>query len=39
MVTVNGFVDPLASPLHPVNRYPVAGVALRTTVAPLLNVV
>ena len=36
IVTVCGFVDPVSTPVNPVNAYPVAGVAVTATAAPAL---
>jgi hypothetical protein len=36
MVMVTGLVVPLAAPLHPVNTYPLAGVAVTVTWVPLV---
>ena len=38
MVTLSGFVVPVASPLHPENIYPTAGVAVMACTDPWSNV-
>ena len=35
ITTVSGFARPLKPPLHPVNRFPLFGIAVKTTTEEL----